>query len=97
MSDTAYKALGRAAAVRGREGASVPFVFLTTGLPARRSDGDTALRAAGPAVVFDVVDLLSAEHRGRLPLYASSQGIGNPIAGFWTEDELVRSVGGEGD
>lgn len=45
-ADTVWKCLGRATALRGRA-KGVPFVLLTTDLPRRPSEGDTALRAAG--------------------------------------------------
>jgi hypothetical protein len=60
-NDTVWKALGRAAALKGRTDRALPVVLLTTDIPRRRSEGDTALRAAGPDTVFDVVDLLSEE------------------------------------
>jgi len=41
-------------------------VFLTTQLPFRGSEGDMALRAAGPDLFFDAVELLSADDLGRL-------------------------------
>ena len=89
-TDSVWRALGRASAVRGRVGPDVPFVLLTTELPDRRSDGDRALRASGPGVVFDVVDVRSPEGRARLVRYASDGPAGGPQAGFWTAKDLGR-------
>ena len=85
-----WRALGRASAVRGRVGPDVPFVLLTTELPDRRSDGDRALRASGPGVVFDVVDVRSPDGRARLARYASDGPAGGPQPGFWTAKDLGR-------
>src|SRR5690606_28965500 len=49
-----WRALGRVHALRGSS-AGVPHVLLTTDLPRSGSEGDTALRAAAPDAVFDVV------------------------------------------
>jgi site-specific DNA-methyltransferase (adenine-specific) len=68
--DVVWRALGQAAALRGRH-AELPVVILTTDLPRPRSDGDTALRSVTPSVVFDVVDLLSDDGRDRLRAYAT--------------------------
>ena len=79
---------GRASAVRGRVAPDVPLVLLTTELPDRRSYGDRALRASGPGVVFDVVDVGSPEDRARLACYASDGPICGPQPGFWTAKDL---------
>ena len=89
-TDAVWRALGRAGAVRGRLGPDAPFVLLTTELPDRRSDGDKALRAAGPVVVFDVVDVRSPDGRARLVGYASDGPGGGPRPGFWTANDLGR-------
>jgi len=88
-TDAVWKALGRAHALRGR-GIDAPLVFLTTRLPKRPSEGDTALRAAGPDAFFDAIDLLSDAGRARLGAYAAggSGKAGTPRVGFWTEGEL---------
>jgi len=88
-TETVWKSLGRAAAVRGRIPKSVPIVFLTTDLPRRPGEGDTALRAAGPEAFFDAVDLLSAGGRARLEQYAGG-GADRPRPGFWTAADLER-------
>ena len=90
-TDAVWRALGRASAVRGRVAPDVPLVLLTTELPGRRSDGDRALRASGPGVVFDVVDVRSLDGRARLARYASDGPAGGPQPGFWTAKDLDRS------
>jgi site-specific DNA-methyltransferase (adenine-specific) len=87
-TETVWKALGRAHAVRGRL-PGVPLVFLTTHLPARPGAGDTALRAAGPQAFFDVVDILSPEGRAVLAAYAKG-GVAQPAQGFWTPADVAR-------
>jgi len=88
-TETVWKSLGRASALRGRAPTPVPIVFLTTHLPRRPSAGDTALRSAGPEAFFDAVDMLSDEGRSRLERYAKG-GWDGPLPGFWTEDDLAR-------
>jgi site-specific DNA-methyltransferase (adenine-specific) len=88
-SDAVWRSLGRASALR-RARAGVPLVLLTTQLPRRPSEGDTALRAAGPDTVFDVVDLLSVDGLERLARYAKGDLTGRPEPGFWTAAELAR-------
>jgi site-specific DNA-methyltransferase (adenine-specific) len=87
-TDAVWRALGRASAVRGRVGPDVPFVLLTTELPDRRSDGDRALRAVGPGVVFDVIDVRAPDGRARLARYASYGVGGGPQPGFWSAKDL---------
>jgi site-specific DNA-methyltransferase (adenine-specific) len=67
--DVVWRTLGQAAALRGRH-ADIPVVILTSDPPRVRSDGDIALQAARPNVIFDVVDVLSADGRDRLREYA---------------------------
>jgi len=86
-ADAVWRALGRAAALRGRD-AITPAVVLTTALPRRRSEGDHALRAAGPGAVFDAVDLLSDAGRRRLRDYAKGGRTDTPEPGFWTAADL---------
>ena len=79
--ETVWRTLGRAAAVRGQR-PEVPLVLLTTALPARPSEADTALKAAGPHAFFDAIDMRNTPSRGRLAAYASG---GRRVAepGFW--------------
>jgi site-specific DNA-methyltransferase (adenine-specific) len=67
--DVVWRVLGQAAALRGKR-PDVPVVVLTTDVPRPRSDGDVALRAVGPGVLFDVIDLLSHDGRERLRAHA---------------------------
>jgi DNA modification methylase len=87
-SETAWRALGRASALKGRLG-EVPLVFLTTTLPKRPSEADSALRAAGPDAFFDAIDLLSDDARERLRRYAKG-GEHEPHPGFWTPNDLSQ-------
>ncbi|MGD9705725.1 MAG: site-specific DNA-methyltransferase [Acidimicrobiia bacterium] len=89
-TDTVWRALGRAAAVRGRVGREVPIVLLASQLPRRPSESDTILRAAGPDAFFDAIDLLSAEARSRLTHYATGGDATAPAPGFWDDGDLAR-------
>ncbi len=88
-AETVWRSLGRAHALRSARG-DVPLVFLTSHLPRRPSEGDVALRAAGPEAFFDVIDLLSPESRRRLASYAAGGRRGGPQPGFWMAAELDR-------
>jgi hypothetical protein len=68
----------------------VPLVLLTTHLPRRPSEGDTALRAAGPDAFFDAIEMLSPESLARLVEYAGGGRTGDPQLGFWTAQDLAR-------
>jgi DNA modification methylase len=81
-TDEVWRALGRAAAVRGRE-PDAPYLLLTTATPRRPGDGDAALRAAGAGLVFDVVDVLDPDARDRLATYATAGPGTGPLPGFW--------------
>lgn len=95
-TDTVWKSLGRAYALRSalrseREDnphEAARLVFLTSHLPKRPSEGDTALRAAGKVdAFFDAVDMLSADGFERLRAYATGE-VGEPLPGFWTAADL---------
>ena len=88
-TDTVWKSLGRMAAIRGRLPEDVPIVFLTTHLPKRPSEGDTALRAAGPRAFFDAIEMLSGDGRERLERYAEGKP-GEPLPGFWSPTDVAR-------
>jgi DNA modification methylase len=88
-AETVWRCLGRAHALRGRVAPGTPLVFLTTQLPQRPSEGDTALRAAGPDAFFDAVDLLSREGLARLALYAKGGYTTDPQLGFWSAADLA--------
>lgn len=86
--DTVWKSLGRAYALKGARG-DVPLVFLTSHLPRRPSEGDTALRAAGPDAFFDAIEMLSEDSLERLERYAKGGFTDNPQPGFWTLSDLA--------
>ena len=65
-----------------------PVVFLTTNLPSRPGEGDTALRAAGPDAFFDAIEMLSEEGRTRLETYASGRHTDVPLPGFWSDQDV---------
>jgi site-specific DNA-methyltransferase (adenine-specific) len=90
-ADTLWKSLGRVG-VFAAQGLR-PLVLLTTQLPPRRSSGDRALRALGPASVFDAIELISAEDQSRLAAYAQGGRRHRPAAGFWTAAELTTLRG----
>lgn len=70
----------------------IPLIFLTSHLPERGSEGDVALRAAGPAAFFDAIQMLSTEGQQRLAVYAAGGRQGYPLPGFWAEKEIARLV-----
>jgi site-specific DNA-methyltransferase (adenine-specific) len=94
-TDTLWKTLGRAHVLAAnnygiapdQEG---PVVFLTSHLPRPGSDGDKALRAAGPHAFFDAIEMLSFDGRARLAEYAKG-GHTRPLPGFWT-DAVVNGL-----
>jgi site-specific DNA-methyltransferase (adenine-specific) len=65
-------------------------LVLTPSLPKPGSPGDRALRAVGPRVIFDAVELYDPAGFERLVHYARSP---DPVAlpGFWTDGELAAS------
>ena len=85
-TEAVWRALGRASALRGAA-ADVPVVLLATDLPRRGGEGDKGLRAAGPGVVWDVVDLLDDGARARLAGYATGEP--GPTPGFWGVSDLA--------
>lgn len=89
-TDTVWKSLGRAHALRRWLPDDSPLVFLTTNLPKKPSEGDTALRAAGPDAFFDAIEMLSDEGRQRLKRYAQGGRSLQPELGFWTPADLPR-------
>ena len=74
-SETVWRALGRAHVLAAT--GHTPFVVLTTQVPRAGTEADRALRAPGPAGIFDVVDLLSGDAPARLKAYARGRG-GSP-------------------
>ena len=89
-TDTVWKSLGRAHVLANR--GKGPLVLLTSHLPKRPSEGDTALRAAGPSAFFDAIEMLSDDGMSRLQAYAGGGHEDRPLPGFWTEKDLERNV-----
>jgi site-specific DNA-methyltransferase (adenine-specific) len=89
-TDTVWKSLGRAYALKASRGAT-PLVFLTSHLPRRPSEGDTALRSAGPDAFFDAIEMLSEDDLARLELYAKGGRTAGALPGFWTARDLAGS------
>lgn len=81
-TELVWQCLGRAAASRERRG-DEPFVVLTSRAPKLGSDGGRALRSAGPALVFDVIELDSSADGERLAAYGSGHDSSSPLPGFW--------------
>jgi site-specific DNA-methyltransferase (adenine-specific) len=97
-TDTVWKSLGRAHALREHlqlDGGQdrIPLVFLTTHLPRPRSEGDVAMRSAGPDAFFDAICLLDADDHDRLARYASGGHRAVPLPGFWSQHDLDRLGG----
>jgi DNA modification methylase len=82
-AEAVWRMLGRAHALRGL-GERV--LVLTSELPRRRTELDVALRAPGPAAMFDVIDVFDDDALDRLAAYA--EGRTTPMPGFWNPDEL---------
>jgi len=78
-TDTLWKALGKAAVLK-ESGLDYRLVLLTTDLPGRSSAGGRALMAlrGKDRVVFDAIEMLTAEGQHRLHIYAAS-GPDEPI------------------
>ncbi|MGY6500813.1 MAG: DNA-methyltransferase [Acidimicrobiales bacterium] len=87
-TDVVWRSLGRAHALRGRRHADTPLVVLSSHLPRRSSEGDAALRSAGPDACFDVVAMLDPDDQRRLSLYAAGGHTRSPLPGFWSADDL---------
>lgn len=85
-TDNVWKALGRAN-VLVRHGRT-PLVLLTSHLPKPRSEGDMALRAVGPRVVFDAIGMSADGHSDRLATYAEGGHHHHPLRGFWADRDL---------
>lgn len=86
-TDAVWRTLGRAAAIREARG-EANYVVLTSALPRSSSEGDTALRAAGPGVIGDIIDYTDVADVARLAQYAA--GDSAIAAGFWSEADLAE-------
>lgn len=92
-TDTVWKCLGRAHVIQNRVNTGVditPLVFLTSHLPRPGSEGDIAMRAAGPLAFFDAIEMLSEADFARLSRYANGDSYDRPLPGFWSESEIDR-------
>ena len=78
-SDTVWRVIGRAAALRGRH-PDVPVLVVTT-RPVH-AEAAAAVRAAGPTIVHDVVVTGSVADLARLAMYAGGLRTSAP-PGFW--------------
>lgn len=96
-TDTLFKALGRAHVIRSDPKQTAKrLLFLSSHLPAERSEGDRALRTIGSQVVFDAIAMLSDAGRHRLGQYAAGgfaptsdrQPGSPPLPGYWTAGEI---------
>ncbi|MGA0218113.1 MAG: DNA methyltransferase [Ilumatobacteraceae bacterium] len=83
--ESLWRLLGRAAVISG---VGERVVAVTPALPKRRSENDLALRAVGPRVLFDVIDLSDTAACDRLAMYAHGQR--SPLEGFWTSDDIAK-------
>jgi DNA modification methylase len=81
-TNSAWSAIGKAT-VLARAGGE-PVVLLTSQMPRAGTEAEAALRAAGPAVLFDVIELLDEAHQARLTAYARGGHENGPAPGFWT-------------
>ncbi|MGZ8765826.1 MAG: DNA methyltransferase [Acidimicrobiia bacterium] len=87
-TDTVWKSLGRAHVLAHNNPDGAPLVFLTSDLARPGSEGDVALRAAGPSAFFDAIALRDAHGFERLRAYADNGMSSGPVVGFWTERDL---------
>jgi DNA modification methylase len=93
-TDAVWKLLGRLhvlqALADGQDRPHTGVLVLTSNLPKPGSPGDRALRAVGPNVIFDAIELYDPAGLQRLAQYASSSDPA-PLPGFWTDADLVES------
>ena len=86
-AESVWRTLGRVAALRGSLGPEARIAVLTTSMP--QGPGAEPLRAAGPGLIFDVIDVLSSDGLDRLWRYSSGD-CESPITGFWRDGDLER-------
>jgi hypothetical protein len=63
-------------------------LVLTSNLPKSGTPGDKALRAVGPGVIFDAIEMYDPAGLERLQHYATSAQP-TPLPGFWTPSDLT--------
>jgi len=86
-TDTIWRTLARAAAVRETRG-TIPWLVVSPAPPPDHGDATMALRAGGPSLIFDVIDLSSPAALERLARYGTAGSSGGPSPGFWRTREL---------
>jgi site-specific DNA-methyltransferase (adenine-specific) len=84
-TEAVWRTLGRAHSLRG---AGERVLVLTSAIPRPKTELDLALRSAGAAAVFDVIDVFDPAALDRLARYAGGEG--TALAGFWSEPEPRR-------
>ena len=89
-TDVVWRTLGRLSAVRDH--LPGPIVVLSPQLPRKGTEGDLALRAAGPRAFFDAIDLRMPDARARLTAYASGGHDDRPSIGFWSAQDLAEPL-----
>jgi len=96
-TDSVWKSLGKALVLANNgygtsaDAVHGPVVLLTSHLPRPGSDGDRAMRKAGPNAFFDAIEMLSDAGQARLADYATGAHR-RPLTGFWTERDLEAPV-----
>lgn len=90
-TDTLWKALGKAATLKGVGVPNYKLILLTTDLPTRGSAGHMALEAVRGDLCHDVIPMLSSAGVERLKCYASGEGTDEPIDNLLIEDENQAS------
>ena len=88
-TDTLWKTLGRAH-VHFMQGGGTRLLIMTSNLPKTGSSGWKALKAVGPASIFDAIRIFDTEDTKRLRCYAE-QHMDRPLEGFWTQDHINGS------
>ena len=78
-TDTLWKALGKAAVLKGANSGVYRLILLTTDLPPPNSAGFAALKAVRGEVFHDAIEMLSPEGQQRLRRYAAGEGYDAPL------------------
>ena len=87
-ADAVWRLLGQLAVVRSTTPDGPAPLVLTPCRPTPGSPADRALRAAGPDIVFDVIELFGPEDLERLAAYAGVPAPA-PAPGFWELGDLA--------
>ncbi len=93
--DAVWRLLGRlhvlSAMADGSGESPETVLVLTPSLPKRGSPADKALRAGGPGVIFDAIELYDPAGLARLRCYAAAARP-VPQPGFWTPEEVASAA-----